>query len=84
MHIADGLEWMHVYWVNGHVPKNSERRNEVSDPPCNGWQHAFIMRGEKSSTILCPYTLSGYVVSNRSLEVAGAKEPKRVPSAHAG
>lgn len=76
MRAAEGLEWKHVFWLCGDSPSSATLRNDVKDPPCNGWQHAFVVTGEKRSTIFCPYTMSGYQVSNHSLEIAGAVEPK--------
>ena len=75
MRAADGLEWKHVFWLCGDSPSSATLRNDVKDPPCNGWQHAFVVPGEKRSTIFCPYTLVAYQVSNHSLEIAGAVEP---------
>jgi len=76
MQIAEGLDWLHIYWVKGKTPKGARYMNGVSDPPCAGWQHALVLSGEKRSTIFCPYTFSAYTVSNACLEIATASEPK--------
>jgi hypothetical protein len=74
MQVAEGIEWKNVYWVSGTLPSTCRMRNAVTDPPTSGWQHAFIIVGEKRSTILCPYSLSAYTVPNTCEEVAGARE----------
>ncbi|KFH18459.1 hypothetical protein ELZ19_06945 [Brucella abortus] len=78
MQVAEGLEWLHIYWVRGDVPKNMRAtyRYEVKDPPCSGWQHAFVIRGEKRSTIFCPYSFDAHTVRNDCAELMGAVEPK--------
>ena len=73
--VAEGLEWLIIYWVRGQLPKGSRLRNDISDPPCSGYQRAFVMRGEKRSTILCPYSLEAFTVTNSGIEIAMAKDP---------
>jgi hypothetical protein len=75
MLVAEGLEWKRIYWVRGELPRNAKSSNAVSDPPCSGWQHAFVMPGEKYSTIFCPYSFEAYTVPNHCVEIAGANEP---------
>lgn len=70
--LPEGLRWARIYWVNGQLPKGSTYHSQVGDPPCNGWQHAFIIEGEKRSTIFCPYSFLAYTVSNDAGEVAQA------------
>lgn len=79
--IIEGLEWWHIYWVSGDLPRHSEYRNSVKNPPCAGWQHALVLRGAKRSTILCPYTLEANTVHNDAGELRGAKEPRDAVSA---
>ena len=74
MELAEDLEWLHVYWVNGTTPKHYGFRNAVTDPPCSGWQHAFVMRGEKRSTIFCPYSFRAYSVPSKCAELRLANE----------
>lgn len=79
MLVADGVEWLRIYWVRGYLKKGSRFRNEVQDPPCAGWQHAFVLRNDSSNskklaTIFCPYTMEAYQVSNQSSELATAKD----------
>lgn len=76
MQIVEGLDWVHIYWVRGALPKTSEYKNYVSDPPCAGWQHALVLRGEKRSTIFCPYSFNTYMVPNHAAELMTAEEPK--------
>jgi len=76
MLVADGIEWMRIFWVKGSAPKRARFANGISDPPCMGWQHAFVIKGEKRSTIFCPFSFNAYSVSNNSSEIAGAVEPK--------
>lgn len=69
MQIAEGVEWIRVHWVRGPLPKGVRWRNAVSDPPCSGAQHAFLLRGDKMSTLFCPYSMQGYLVPNDCSEV---------------
>jgi len=74
--IADGLEWKHIYWVSGNTPKGYGDRNEVKNPPCSGWQHAFVLVGPKRSTIFCPVSFDAFTVRNDCGELKGAVEPR--------
>lgn len=74
MQVTDEIEWLQIYWITGVAPRNVRFRNAVSDPPCLGWQHALVIRGEKVSTIFCPYTFTAYTVSNSCSEMAQCKE----------
>lgn len=76
MLVADGLEWLQVYYVNGETPRGARFRSEVKDPPNGGWSLAFILPGEKRSVIFCPFTFQSWQVSNGSAEVAQAVEPR--------
>ncbi len=76
MQVAEGLEWRHIYWVRGTMPRGVRFRNAVTDPPCSGWQHAFVLTGEKRSTIFCPYSFDAHTVPNDCLEVAQSAESK--------
>ena len=75
MQIAEGLNWSHIYWVRGALPKGYLHKNAVSDPPCSGWQLAFVLPGETVSTIFCPYSLEAHTVNNDCSELALAQEP---------
>jgi len=77
MIVAEGLEWTRLYWVRGVVPKHVLVRNSVKDPPCSGWSTAFVLTGEKRSTIFCPYSFHAYSVPNDCLEIQSMKEPTR-------
>lgn len=82
MRIAEDLEWRHIYWVRGSVPKGSAMKNMVTDPPCSGWQHAFILMGERRSTIFCPYSFLAYTVSNDGMEVSASNSPETFDLEH--
>ncbi len=69
MMIVDGLELYRIYWVRGNSPKGSAHRFEVKDTPCSGWQNVLLMRGEKRSTLFCPYSMTAFQVTNRSGEM---------------
>ncbi len=76
MNITDEIELLYIYWITGPAPKRDTYRNAVTDPPCFGWQHAFVLRGEKRSTIFCPYTFTSYTVPNGCAEMMGSKPAK--------
>lgn len=80
MLVADNLEWKKVYWVRGDVPKSmrTEGFYVVKDPPCSGWQHAFLIPGAKKTTIFCPFSMMAYHVKNEAREVTGAVEPSDI------
>lgn len=63
------IELRRVYFVRGGAPNNWGLRYEVNDPPTSGWSHALVIRGERRSTIFCPFTLFAYQVSNKSGEM---------------
>lgn len=73
--VAEGLDWRNVYWVLGDVPKHLLGR-AVTDPPTNGWGLAFVLNGEKHSTIFCPYSMSAYSVPNSCMELKSSAEPR--------
>ncbi len=75
MDIGHGLEYLHIYWVRGTSPKHWRCDNAVTDPPCSGWQLAIVQRGEKRSTIYCPYSLTAHTVRNDCCELEQAQEP---------
>lgn len=68
--LPEGLRWIRVYWVRGQLPKGSTYHSQVSDPPCAGWQHAFVLDGEKRSTIFCPFSYQAFTVRNDAGEIA--------------
>lgn len=65
------IEMRRVYYVRGGAPKYWPLRYEVSDPPTSGFSRALVIRGEKRSTLFCPYTLFAYQVSNKCGELQG-------------
>jgi hypothetical protein len=72
MIVTEKLEWIQVYFMVGPTIF----KQDIKDPPVNGWAHVFLFRGEKHSTLFCPYTLSAYQVRNDSSEMRGLKEPR--------
>ncbi len=76
MKIEGDLHWLRIYWVRGTTPRNSTYLNAVKDPPCSGWQSAFVIMGEKHSTIFCPYSFQGYPVMTDCDEIVKADEPR--------
>lgn len=75
MHIVDNVDFVRIYWVRGGgMSRGKLARTVVNDPPSSGWQHAFILRGEKRSTIVCPFTLCSYHVSNTCGEISSCRE----------
>jgi len=74
--VAEGVDWLHIYFVNGQAPKSWMHRFAITDPPNAGWHHAFVLPGEKRSTIFSPYTLDAYTVPNECGELQGATETR--------
>lgn len=66
------IEWRKIYWTRGQWVKGSARQ-EVTDPPCSGWQHALILKGLNLSTIFCPYSFESFQVTNESAELVTSK-----------
>lgn len=66
------IEFARVYFVRGGAPSYWKHRYELTDPPTSGYGHVAIIPGPKRSTLLCPFTLQSYQVSNRSGELASA------------
>lgn len=68
--VGDGIEFRRIFWTNGPSPGADQRRAQaVTDPPCSGWSSAFIIRGEKRSTLFCPYSFNSYLVPNNCAEL---------------
>lgn len=73
MWIAEDLELVRIYYQRGNL-KGSRLNYEVKDPPTSGWQNALIIRGDKRSTIFCPYTLQAWTVTNDAAELRDRKD----------
>lgn len=67
------LRYGRVYYTNGGSAASGRTGEAIKDPPSSGWQSAIIVKGEKSSTILCPITLFSYRVPNNCAELRSAK-----------
>ncbi len=76
MKVVDGLEFMSIDYICGMAPKSFKYKNAITDPPNMGRGLAFIMRGEKRSTIFCPYSFNSYQVHNECFEMNSLKEPR--------
>ncbi len=59
-----------TYFIRGTAPKGTRHPYSVGDPPTSGWGHVIMLRGEKRSTLLCPFSLQSYQVANHFSEVA--------------
>lgn len=79
MEVKPDLHWLRIYWVRGVTPKGTDYANAVKDPPCAGWGHAFVIKGEKRSTVFCPYSLRAYTVPTGCSEIEQASEPGEYP-----
>lgn len=66
------IEFARIYFVKGGAPKYWRHRYEITDPPTSGYGHVIIIRGDRRSTILCPFTLVSYQISNNSGEMQSA------------
>ena len=69
MQVLEGLDWVRIYYVRGTMPKGARLHYAVKDPPTSGWQHAIVIRGEKRSTIFCPFTFDAWTVRNDCAEL---------------
>lgn len=76
MEIVKDIEWRHIYWVRGDTPRGSSNSSTVKDPPCAGWQHAVVIKGQKRSTIFCPFSMTSYSVPNSCGELECSKPPR--------
>ncbi len=77
MQVAEGLEWINLYWYYGVTPRRAKYHNAVTDPPCSGWSSAFVIRGEKRSTLFCPYSFQAWPAANDCMELALCREPDK-------
>lgn len=73
------VELVKTYFVSGGSPKTWHHRYELSDPPVGGWGIVLFIRGEKRTTILCPYSLWSSQVSNHAGELEAAKPVDATP-----
>lgn len=73
MQIADNIEYCRVYWVRGTMPRGMRASYAVSKPPTSGWQGTVVIRGDKRSTLFCPFSFESWPVSNDCAELSGAK-----------
>lgn len=75
MEVATDLQWVRIYWMRGSSPKGYRLHYDVKDPPCLGWQSAFLITGEKRSTLFCPYSMEAWTVRNTCAEIETMIEP---------
>jgi len=67
------VQFAQVYFVRGEMPSSQRTRFEVKDPPTAGWGHVAIIPGPKRSTLLSPFSLEAWQVSNTCDELKSAK-----------
>lgn len=75
MQIADELHYLRIYWVVGAGIKNDTYIHSVKSPPCAGWRGAYVIMGEKFSTIFCPFSFTTYQVTTDCHEITKARDP---------
>ncbi len=68
-----------TYFIRGPAPKGTRHPYFVGDPPTSGWGHVVMLRGEKRSTLLCPFSLQSYQVPNHMSEVASSIPVETTP-----
>lgn len=73
------IRFARCYFVRGGAPNYWKHKYEITDPPTSGYGHVAIIPGEKRSTILCPFTLEAYQVSNKSGELHSAVDVEVTP-----
>jgi hypothetical protein len=66
------IQLARTYFMNGPAPKGTRHPFGLQDPPTSGYGLVLILRGEKRSTLLCPFTLRSYPLANHFAEVAGS------------
>ncbi len=67
------IQLARVYFVRGDYPGQASSRYEIKDPPCAGMGHVVVIAGEKRSTLLSPFSLETWQVSNSCNELRGAQ-----------
>ena len=61
--------YLTVYYIRGTQPKHWGKRYALSDPPTSGHARALLIKGEKRSTLFCPFDMSAYEVPNNCGEL---------------
>lgn len=73
--IAEGIEYVSIYFVLGEAPQGWTR-NAIKDPPSNGWSNAFIIRRDGFlPKIFVPYTLQSWPVPLDCYELERPRDP---------
>ncbi|UYD21628.1 transcription factor [Pseudomonas phage phiH1] len=67
------IRFARIYFVRGDMPSHTRTRYEVKDPPCSGYGHVAIIQGDKRSTLLSPFSLQAWQVSNTCDEMRSAE-----------
>lgn len=73
------VELARTYFMNGPAPKGTRYPFALQDPPTSGHGLVLMMRGEKRSTLLCPFSLRSYQVPNHFSEVASSTVIETTP-----
>lgn len=68
-----------TYFVRGSQPKHWRHHFAIQDPPTSGFGYVVLLRGDKRSTLLCPYTLYSFQAPNHSGEIQFAKDVEVSP-----
>ena len=69
------LSYCTVYYLKGTQPKHWRARFAViSDPPTSGYSRVFRLRGDRRSTLFCPFSLESNEVPNDCGELASSIE----------
>lgn len=73
------IRFARLYFVLGGMPSHTRSRLEVRDPPCSGHGHVAIIPGDKRSTLLSPFSLRAWQVSNSCDELRSAVDVECPP-----
>jgi hypothetical protein len=73
--LSDTVEYVSIYFVMGETPQGWTR-NDIKDPPSNGWSNAFIIRQPGFlPKVFLSYTVQSWVVSPQCYELERFRDP---------
>lgn len=78
---VEGIRYCRIFWTS-QTGKGVRVGNAVKDPPTNGWSTAFLMEGEKSVTVFCPWTFTSYRLPKLCFELLDNPELPLFPEKH--
>ena len=70
--LPEKLEWRSVWFLYGPDMREKGYRDFeyfVKDPPYSGFGEVFVIRGEKRSTVFCPYSFQSWAIPNVAAEL---------------